>query len=469
MPDAVHIYHRQELLLLRHGAEILCQETDTADIRNWLAAGFPVIVRRQGTTADGIHCGIPLPISGGLRRIPFCVRQKAVQKRLALPRLQDCLDVLPKGRPVSEKLLSINPEVFGSLAWQYLTGQEFLHAQSDLDLLIRVRNPGELQELLHALPGIATPFCDIEILLWNDRAFSWREWVTSASSILVKSDHQVFLLPKSLLTGNQPDSAAIAAAACDALREELETYPKPGLVSFVDNGSHEDMTAEHFTKAIAVLPDFFRKLAEAGARQDGFAALQKMGLNAERKMFEATGGINTHRGAIFSLGLLCAAAGRKFATESSLSLGEIVRNCWGSDILQSRNPGSHGDQVRRRYGVRGAAAEAASGFPAVYRHALPELCSLPERNAARMQAFFALLETVDDTTLLHRGGKEGSGFAARAAAEFLREGGAGRPDWECRAAAIHQEFIRNKWSCGGIADLLATAIFIQQMEGVMRR
>ncbi len=464
MPEAVHIYHRQELLLLRHDAEIHCQKTDFRDIRNWLAAGFPVIVRRPGTTVDGIHCGIPLPISGGLRRIPFRIRQEAVQKRLALPRLQDCLEVLPEGRSVSEKLLSINPEVFGSLAWQHLTGQEFLHAKSDLDLLIRVRNPVELQELLRALPSIAAPYCDIEILRWNYRSFSWREWLTSTSSILVKSDHQVFLLPKSLLTGDLPDPAAISAAACEALREELEAYPKPGLVSFLDNGSHEDMTAEHFIAAISALTDFFRELAEAGARLDGFAALQKIGLAAEQKMLEATGGINTHRGAIFSLGLLCTAAGRKFATENPLSLGEIVQQCWGSDILRNRNPGSHGDQVLHKYGVRGAAAEAAAGFPAVYRHALPALCSLRDRNAARMQAFFALLETVDDTTLLHRGGKEGGEFAARAAAEFLRAGGAGGIDWEGRAAAIHQAFIDRKLSCGGIADLLAAAIFIQQME-----
>jgi triphosphoribosyl-dephospho-CoA synthase len=333
-------------------------------------------------------------------------------------------------------------------------------------LLIRVRNPGELQELLHVLPGIAAPFCDIEIMLWNNRSFSWREWMTSTDSILVKNDHQVFLLPKSLLAGDWQDTAAIAAAACDALREELEAYPKPGLVSFLDNGSHADMTAVHFTKAIAVLPEFFRELAEAGARLDGFAALQKIGVAAEQKMFEATGGVNTHRGAIFSLGLLCAAAGRKFSAGSSSSLGEIVRDCWGSDILQSRNPGSHGDQVLRKFGVRGAAAEAAAGFPAVYRLALPALCSRPERNAARIQAFFALLEKVSDTTLLYRGGKEGSEFAARAAAEFLHSGGTGSVDWKRRAAAIHQTFIDHKWSCGGIADLLAAAVFIQQMEGI---
>ncbi|NLF93487.1 MAG: malonate decarboxylase holo-[acyl-carrier-protein] synthase, partial [Oligosphaeraceae bacterium] len=435
------------------------------EIRNWLEAGFPVIVRRPGTTAEGIHCGIPLPISGGLRRIPFRVRQEAVQKRLALPRLQECLAELPQARAVSEKLLAINPEVFGSLAWQHLTGLEYLHAGSDLDLLIRVRNPGELQALLRALPGIAAPFCDLEIMLWHNRSFSWREWMTATSAILVKSDQQVFLLPKCLLTGDLPDSAAIAAAAGDALREELEAYPKPGLVSFLDNGSHEDMTATHFNNAIAVLPEFFRQLAEAGAGWADFAALQQTGWAAEQKMLQATGGINTHRGAIFALGLLCAAAGRKFATGSPLRLGEIIRDCWGGAILQSRNPGSHGDQVLRQFGVRGAAGEAAAGFPAVYRLALPALCSLPERNAARMQAFFALLGTVNDTTLLHRGGTEGRDFAARAAADFLRSGGAGRSGWAAQAAAIHQTFINHRWSCGGIADLLAAAIFIQAMEG----
>ena len=467
MPDIVRIYHRQDLLQLQPAAELECQPTDLKEIRAWLAAGFPVIVCRPGTTAAGIHCGIPLPPAMGRKRIALRVSQKAVLAQRSLPRLKECLAGLAQSFwPVSDSLLAWNPEVFGSLAWQHLTGLQYLHAKSDLDLLFRVRNPEEWQ-LLRTNPVLRdNPFCDPEILLCRQHAFSWREFCTADASLLVKTDQQVFLLPKRLLMDASPDSECIAAAAVDALREELEAYPKPGLVSFLDNGSHKDMQASHFMAAIAVLPEFFQQLAEAGSEQAAFPALQQIGRAAEQKMLIATGGVNTHRGAIFSLGLLAAAAGWKFHSGSRLRLGEIVRKHWGDGILQSRNPGSHGAEVLRKYGIRGAAAEAAAGFPAVYQYGLPALCSLPERNAARIQAFFALLEKVPDTTLLYRGGREGLQFATTAAVEFKRGGGSMAPGWEQKAAALHQKFIRRGLSCGGIADLLSATIFIQQMEGI---
>ena len=101
----------------------------------------------------------------------------------------------------------------------------------------------------------------------------------------------------------------LAAAAVAALLAELETWPKPGLVSHLDSGSHSDMDASTFrASAIAIAP-FFGQLAVAGAAGCDMDGLREIGVEAERAMLAATGGINTHRGAIFGLGLLCAAAG----------------------------------------------------------------------------------------------------------------------------------------------------------------
>jgi len=101
----------------------------------------------------------------------------------------------------------------------------------------------------------------------------------------------------------------LAAAAVGALLAELETWPKPGLVSHVDSGSHADMDASTFkASAIAIAP-FFGHLAVAGAAGSDMDGLREIGVEAERAMLAATGGVNTHRGAIFGLGLLCAAAG----------------------------------------------------------------------------------------------------------------------------------------------------------------
>ncbi|MGI0503638.1 triphosphoribosyl-dephospho-CoA synthase, partial [Burkholderia sp. ZZQ-2] len=105
------------------------------------------------------------------------------------------------------------------------------------------------------------------------------------------------------------EAGRIAELAERSLVLEIETYPKPGLVSHVDTGSHTDMDAATFARSAAVLRPYFAELADAGARDADMAVLRKIGLRAEHAMLAATGGVNTHRGAIFGLGLLCAAAG----------------------------------------------------------------------------------------------------------------------------------------------------------------
>ena len=108
----------------------------------------------------------------------------------------------------------------------------------------------------------------------------------------------------------------IGAQAFHAQLQELATWPKPGLVSHVDAGSHRDMDGAMLQRSAEVLRPFFVELAHAGWERSGMSHLRAIGLRAEAAMLTATGGVNTHRGAIFGLGLLCAAAG---ATATSLS------------------------------------------------------------------------------------------------------------------------------------------------------
>ncbi|WP_043176724.1 triphosphoribosyl-dephospho-CoA synthase, partial [Burkholderia ambifaria] len=132
------------------------------------------------------------------------------------------------------------------------------------------------------------------------------------------------------------DAERIAALAEHSLVLEIDTYPKPGLVSHVDTGSHADMDAAMFARSAAVLRPYFAELAEAGARDADMAVLRKIGLRAEHAMLAATGGVNTHRGAIFGLGLLCAAAGRRTVPGTAaraMTLGAFVARRWGTEIL----------------------------------------------------------------------------------------------------------------------------------------
>ena len=278
--------------------------------------------------------------------------------------------------------------------------------------------------------------------------------------------------PSKVIDPSGVDAWDIAERAHLALLLELQTWPKPGLVSHRDSGAHLDMDAQLFTRSAAAILPFFSELADAGGAGASMARLREIGLAAEAAMMAKTGGVNTHRGAIFGLGLLTAAAGRRatLGMDAKCRLGETVRLCWGRAILQGpRSTLSHGAIARQRFGAGGAQSEAAQGFPAIYSIALPALrhgrmLSQGNEHAARVQACFALIASLNDTNLLHRGGFEGLAYAQRAAREFLESGGVGEKGWIHRAAAIHQAFIDRRLSAGGSADVLAMSLFVEPFE-----
>lgn len=188
-------------------------------------------------------------------------------------------------------------------------------------------------------------------------------------------------------------------------------------------------------------------------------------------MLAATGGVNAHRGAIFSLGLICAAAGRVGdAALSAEARAEQVGALWGNEIARRpASPVTHGGRASLRYGVGGASAEAAAGFPAVREVGLPALrrgrdLAPGDGQAARIQCLFALMAELDDTNLLHRGGPEGLDFAQSSARAFLGAGGVGATGWRERALALHRAFVEARLSPGGAADLLAVTLFLDSLS-----
>jgi triphosphoribosyl-dephospho-CoA synthase len=269
----------------------------------------------------------------------------------------------------------------------------------------------------------------------------------------------------------------LSSVAAAALLAELETWPKPGLVSHVDSGSHADMDASTFKASARAITPFYGHLAVAGAAGSGMDRLREIGMAAERAMLAATGGVNTHRGAIFGLGLLCAAAGAAWSgTERAglywhaNALGATVRQRWGQAIMRGPIPlHSHGTNALRRFGAGGARAQAAAGFPHALEVGLPALrlgrrLAPDDPEAARVQGFFAILASMEDTNLLHRGGAAGLRYAQEAAAEFLGQGGVEQAGWRERGAAVHRAFVARHLSPSGCADLLAITLFLDALE-----
>jgi triphosphoribosyl-dephospho-CoA synthase len=258
----------------------------------------------------------------------------------------------------------------------------------------------------------------------------------------------------------------------DALRYEATAWPKPGLVTPVDSGSHLDMNIGTLLTSIDALYGSFAQLAEAGARSASFAALQKIGIAAERKMLLATAGINTHRGAIFNLGLLVAAATRRQQDSAlhNLGCGEVVKKSWGIEIEAARTQASssHGNSVFKKFSTGGARAEAANGFPAVYNIGLPvlrrHLVAGYDREAALLATLLALMEYLPDTNLLWRGGEPGLEFVRQSAAAFNREGGVALPGWRERLLELHRACVARNLSPGGSADLMAATWVAYKLE-----
>ncbi len=265
---------------------------------------------------------------------------------------------------------------------------------------------------------------------------------------------------------NRAFCLGIARLAVRCLYAELTLHPKPGLVSLVDNGSHGDMSAATFLRSLFALRHYFNHICQAGIDDAPFSVLKELGIAAEQRMLQATGGINTHRGAIFSLGLLCAAIGRARAQHSALSapaLRAILLLRWGSDLADhTQVAGAHGRHAPAAGG--GARAEGALGLPSVFEVGLPALQTTLSAGRgmryARIDTLFSLMAHLDDSNVFHRGGADGARTVQRRAQQFMAMGGTANTHWHAAAMACHRLFVEQKLSPGGAADLLAATCLV---------
>ena len=266
---------------------------------------------------------------------------------------------------------------------------------------------------------------------------------------------------------------AIAALAARALLTELAVTPKPGLVDRNNNGAHRDMDCHTFMASAAALQPYFSACArlgrELGAGEECFQQLRLEGMLAEGKMLRANGGVNTHKGAIFTLGILAAAAGhlvKQGLAPSPENLSAAAIAMTATALEQERAALSaartYGEALMRGR-LSGARAEAAAGFPTVMGHGLPALDGALgqglTRDEAGARALLVIMLKAEDTVLLRRAGEQGAREAlARVKAALV--GGARPRD----LLELDQYFISEGLSPGGSADLLAAVFFVRYLR-----
>jgi len=277
------------------------------------------------------------------------------------------------------------------------------------------------------------------------------------------------------------DSAAIARLVAEhadqAVLTEVLVTPKPGLVDRRNSGAHRDMDLQTFFASARAVAPWWGRFMEIGCTsallpaRDVLPMLRHDGLACERAMLQATRGVNTHKGAIFSLGLLCAAAGRLAARGAELDRTSICLEVAGfCDGLVERELGGEkaahtaGERIFREHGLPGARGEAASGYALVRAVALPVYDALRLRgvdeNLALLQVLLHLLALNGDTNVVSRGGIQGLEFVHRWARKLLREGGVLVEDGLARMVAFDDALIERHLSPGGSADLLAVTWFL---------
>lgn len=258
-------------------------------------------------------------------------------------------------------------------------------------------------------------------------------------------------------------------AANLAIWQELVTTPKPGLVDYNNSGSHKDMDKKTFHKSRDAIWSYFEACIIAGLKpgdpKELFRQLRVMGMEAEKKMLEATGGVNTHKGAIFSMGIAAAAAARCFPkTDPETVLGycaEMTRGLVEQDFGKITQPRTVGEKLYIDHGITGIRGQAEQGFPAVLHTGYPVLKEGLRRglrlNDAGCATLLHLLSVTDDTNLINRSDlrtlREIQGRLQALLADDPY------PDLSV-IEELDREFIAKNLSPGGSADLLALTYFL---------
>lgn len=265
----------------------------------------------------------------------------------------------------------------------------------------------------------------------------------------------------------------LADLAVDALIDEADLSPKPALVDRRGNGAHTDLHLGLMHASALSLWPAFKEMAEVAIEFGDVGlplreALGRIGREGEQAMLATTNGVNTHRGAIWALGLLVAAAALESTnTKASAVTLRAARLALLEDRYAPR-PLSHGAQVAQRYGARGAREEAQLGFPSVLQRALPQLqrsrASGHGEQNARLDALLAIMTQLADTCVLYRAGEEGLHTMQLGAQAVLDAGGSACLAGRRRLHELDEHLIALNASPGGAADLLAACLFIDRIE-----
>jgi len=273
----------------------------------------------------------------------------------------------------------------------------------------------------------------------------------------------------------------IASMALRAILYELSASPKPGLVDRYNNGAHKDMNYFTFLDSSTILGFAFYDIVKRSLEldlppQELFFKIRNMGVIAENNMFESTSGVNTQKGLLFSLGVICSATGYLIRTNSEINIkkiSEIVKEMTEGIVknelllsvpgfIKSESKLTHGEKVFLMYQETGIRGEVEAGFPTVLNYGIPAfkyaVYKNVDINSQMLHVLISIMSTAKDTNVLYKHGQRGLEFVHKQAQAILMKGSVFTVSGRSEIYLLDKLFIKKKISPGGSADLLAITI-----------
>jgi len=289
-------------------------------------------------------------------------------------------------------------------------------------------------------------------------------------------------LPPALLDSNALDNGQLsfsssltpeilADLAMQALIDEVDLTPKPGLVDQRGSGAHTDLTRDLMHRSAVSLWPCFRSMARVARQPPPYAELREklgaIGREGEVSMFAATDGCNTHKGAIWALGLLTAGASICNKTRNPFEVAAVAGAIARCPDLHAPMQNTNGSKVVKLYGVDGARGEAQADFPHVICVGLPALwaarCHGVSEDKARLDALVAIMAELDDTCVLHRGGAEALTTVKQGALAVISVGGSSTLKGDAALRDLDKQLLSLGVSPGGSGDLIAATLFLDSL------
>ncbi|MCL2323126.1 MAG: triphosphoribosyl-dephospho-CoA synthase [Oscillospiraceae bacterium] len=271
-------------------------------------------------------------------------------------------------------------------------------------------------------------------------------------------------------------SIKISSLAIKSLIYEFNHFPSLGLVCASSNGSHDDMDVFTFIDSTSSLIKPFILCAEAGFKRNSLEALFKeireIGILGEKDMFISTKGVNTHKGTLFILGILCAATTRcLYENRDFLYIRSIVKSMTKDlsklelELLnKDKKDLTHGEEIYNKYRIKGIREEAERGFPIIFESALDAYSKSKSKNDRLVYTLISIIKHCTDTNIIYRCGIDCLLDVQNKAKRIIKAYDVSDELYKKSVEEFNNYLIENKISPGGSADILSATIFLHEIR-----